>query len=63
MKIFTDKDRQAWNNDIRELNEVIDEAKKAEQAGVQGGQALAERCNTCLEGYQAMKKAYFPNKP
>jgi len=63
MKIFTDKDRQQWNQDIRELNEVIEEAKKAEQAGVQGGQQLAERCQGCLEGYQQMKKAYFPNKP
>jgi len=63
MKLFPDKQRKEWNNDLRELTGIMEDIQRAKNAKVPGVEQVEESCAGCLEAIGHLKKAYFPNKP
>jgi hypothetical protein len=61
--VFTDKDRKAWNEHLRELNALLADVERAEKANVPGIEPIKETCIGCMQGIQDLKKQYFPGKP
>lgn len=62
MATLKPKDLELINQQLRDLELIRDDIKKAKEANVPGVDELEQRCNDCFERCTKFKQVYFPNQ-
>ena len=59
---LTDKVRRDINRNLKDVQELEKEVKKAQRAGIPGCDELCERIEKAISRMQGLKAEYFPTK-
>jgi len=62
MASLKEKDLDLLNCQLRDLQQIRDDIKKAKEANVPGIDDLSQRCEDCMTRCTKLKEVYFPDK-